>query len=788
MRKTIPMNFSWFVKPFEENDLHKVDFSLCKKVEIPNQPIDMYPNYFSIKQIEQKFSYYYMIENINFDPYQHVFLRFEGVSVTCEIYLNKTLVGTNQNGYTTYQVDIKDFIDEKIDSQELLVIVSGIEEKDIPPFGGVVDFLGYVGIYREVYLDLLTSEYIKDVFMYADDPLNDDHLKLEVETTGQTGSLHVEVLNIEKKIVEQQEFRISDKKSLLKINVYDKKLWELHNPYLYHVTVTYKNDHEIYDVYTHKFGFRALDFRDDGFYINDKHKKLIGINRHQSFPYQGYAMPKSAQREDADILKRKLGIDIVRSSHYPCSTHFLDRCDEIGILVLEEIPGWQYIGNETFKKLSYESLTRMIKRDKNHASICLWGVRINESADDHDFYLKTNEIARTLDFTRQTCGIRNIDHSEMLEDVYTYNDFSHSGKNPGVTPKKKVTKTNVPYLITEHNGHMFPVKPFDSESIMLEQAKRHLRVINDALAPDSHISGAIGWVMSDYQTHPSFGSVDGICYHGLLDMYRMPKIASYGYLSQKDNPFILEVSSSMRIGEYPGGQLDEVYIFTNLDYVKVFKNDAYLNTLYPHKESYPHLKHPPIIMNDFIGDLIEQDENMTKKDAYAVKKIIEYVIKNGNHLKLKHKIKMGLLLKKYRMSYDDGVKLFYKYTSGWGNQGSSYRFEGYKEDVKVKEVIKTYDEHFIVNVVQSKTEMIQDDTYDSLRFEVTCTDQYQQLKPYLFESCHIDVVGSATLIGPKIQTIQSGQLAFWIKSKAKGKAFIKIKVRDQIVEKEVTIR
>src|SRR5690554_3216148 len=99
MRKTVPINFSWFLKPFEESDINKVDFSLCKKVNIPNQPFDMNLNYFSLKQIDQKFSYFYMIENINFDAYKQAFLRFEGVAVTCDIYINKTFVGTNQNGY-----------------------------------------------------------------------------------------------------------------------------------------------------------------------------------------------------------------------------------------------------------------------------------------------------------------------------------------------------------------------------------------------------------------------------------------------------------------------------------------------------------------------------------------------------------------------------------------------------------------------------------------------------------------------------------------------------------------
>ena len=96
-------------------------------------------------------------------------------------------------------------------------------------------------------------------------------------------------------------------------------------------------------------------------------------------------------------LRQKLKSNIVRTSHYPQSRHFLDACDEMGLLVLEEIPGWQHIGDEAWKLISIDNVSRMIRRDWNHPSIILWGVRINESLDDHDFYTRTNAVAHKLD-------------------------------------------------------------------------------------------------------------------------------------------------------------------------------------------------------------------------------------------------------------------------------------------------------------------------------------------------------------------------------------------------------
>jgi beta-galactosidase len=244
----------------------------------------------------------------------------------------------------------------------------------------------------------------------------------------------------------------------------------------------------------------------------------------------------------------------------------------------------------------------------------------------------------------------------------------------------------------------------------------------------------------------------------------------------------------MKIGEYPGGFLDEVYVFTNLDYLKLYKNDQYVGTYYPSHENYPHLKHPPMIINDFIGDLISEQENMSIKDANKVKKIIKYVTQNGPKLPLKYKVQMGLLLKKYRMSFDDGVQLFYKYTSGWGNKNVSYKFEGYKEDVKVKEVIKTHDESFNITLSSSRNFMTIEETYDTLRYELVAHDNFKQIKEYAFDPVEIHVSGAIELIGPSMQTLISGQLAFWIKSKSKGQGKIKIKVRNQIMETEVTVK
>lgn len=134
----------------------------------------------------------------------------------------------------------------------------------------------------------------------------------------------------------------------------------------------------------------------------------------------GRAANDKLQASDADLIK-ETGLNAVRCSHYPQSKSFLERCDEIGLIVFEEAPGWQDIGNDTWKEVYIENVKEMISRDKNHPSIISWGVRVNESYDDHDLYEKTNSIAREMDSTRPTHGVRRLEtynDGECQEDLF----------------------------------------------------------------------------------------------------------------------------------------------------------------------------------------------------------------------------------------------------------------------------------------------------------------------------------------------------------------------------------
>jgi beta-galactosidase len=363
-------------------------------------------------------------------------------------------------------------------------------------------------------------------------------------------------------------------------------LWDLMRPKLYSVQVRLRNGSRLVDEDSRTVGFREAHFTEHGFELNGKVVKLRGLDRHQTFPFVGQAMPGRVQRRDAQILRNHFKCNIVRTSHYPQSRHFLDACDGLGLLVLEEIPGWQHIGDSAWKDISVDNVRRMIRRDWNHPSIILWGVRINESGDDHDFYTRTNALAHQLDSTRQTGGIRNFEQSELLEDVFTMNDFGFPLKPP----------SHPRYLNTEFIGHTYPTKSFDNTERLTEHTLRHARIHNQ-LASNPQYAGGLGWCAFDYNTHFDFGSGDRICYHGVADIFREPKPAAGFYQSQCDpeEEVVLEPAFRWARGDESIGFTKGV-VCSNCDHLKFYVDDKLAAELDPDRNEFGNLRHPPFIL------------------------------------------------------------------------------------------------------------------------------------------------------------------------------------------------
>ncbi len=789
-RKTIPINYGWrFLPDFQDKYLES-DHAMqgAKTIMLPHQMVMMPANYTDERSFQFTGSYFYVFDAPELEDESRLFIRFHGVMNVAHVYLNGKSIGIHKGGYTPFKYDITDFLDFS-GKNHLLVKVDGHEIENIPPYGGVVDYLGYAGIYREVELEIVSSYHLEHVFVKTDvaPSLKDEDMILRIkiilsDIPGADKEITFTLKDANEVIFRMVEPLIGEK--ALEFSYFQENIirWDIDHPKLYTLETTLIDKGVVIDKLMTRFGFRTARFTPEGFMLNNRLLKLLGLNRHQSYPYVGYAMPKRMQEKDAEILKYELGCNIVRTSHYMQSDHFIRRADEIGLLVFEEIPGWQYIGNDEFKRLSMENLETMITHHFNHPAIILWGVRINESQDDHDFYKEMNMLAHALDDTRQTGGVRNIPGSELLEDVYTYNDFSHSGDNPGLERPNKITKALVPYLVTEHNGHMFPTKKNDSEERRIEHARRHLNVI-DTMYSSERYSGAIGWCFADYATHMQFGHNDRICYHGVTDMFRIPKYASYPYMSQRNDEPILKVAGTMTPGAFTKSVLPETFIYTNCDYILFYLNDRLIGKYYPDWPTYGFILHAPIVIDDYIGDRILESGEFKPRVANKIKQLLNAFNRYAFKLPLKYKLKMLSLMFFNKFTMGDATRIYGKYIGNWGSFQTSYRFEGYMNDQLVKTVKIGQPEKHIFKVYPDTLELQHGDTYDVCRIVFQMEDENGNLLELASNVVNVVTDSHLEVIGPSEIALIGGSAATYLKTTGET-GIARVKIRSSSGQKE----
>ncbi len=594
MRTVLLFNDDWLYSPTEVSP--ETSDSAFERVTLPHTNIVLPHHNFDNAEYQFISTYRKRFRLPEPRNGRRVYIDFDGAMIASTVTINGRALGDYEGGYTPFSFDMTDYLNDDGDNL-LTVTLDSTERPDIPPYGGVVDYLTFGGIYRDVRLRYVEPVHLaNDVFIYSRDVMAErPSLDIQFTLRNQAGSAGERKISV---LFEGQECPLekdtvaltpgSDSQAHLRVTVPQAvQRWSLDAPQLYTVEIRLFEGGRQTDWKRKQIGFREAQFRDDGFYLNGEKVQLRGLNRHQTYPYIGAAAPKRLQEKDADIIKYELGCNIVRTSHYPQSPHFLRRCDEIGLLVFEEIPGWQHIGDEDWQGISLRDVEAMIVRDRNHPSIVLWGVRINESLDNTAFYTRTNELAHRLDPTRQTGGVRFWLHSEFLEDVYTFNDFSNSVQDP----------THTPHLICEFNGHMFPTKNWDQEERAVEHALRHAKIQNLAAA-HPQVTGAIGWCAFDYNTHREFGSGDRICYHGVSDIFRLPKFAAYFYESQiapSVRP-VLRAATYWTMGDRSEGGINPLVVFSNCDAIELFTGGELIGRYTPAREDYSHLLHPPFVI------------------------------------------------------------------------------------------------------------------------------------------------------------------------------------------------
>lgn len=711
---------------------------------------------------------------------KRILLTFEGAAHDSTVFCNGKKVGEHHCGYTAFTVDLTDNVLYGQDNL-LCVRLDSRENLNVPPFGYVIDYMTYGGIYRDVRLEVKEKVSLSDIFVHTAIDFRSSpvtaQITSEITLTESDENVTIRQYYMPKSTAAAQEsWRLlceqtvstdvsCDKEFSLTATITAPLLWDTEEANLYILKTQLYQDNTLLDETETRFGIREAVFKKDGFYLNGRKLRIRGLNRHQSFPYVGYAMPKSMQRLDADLLKKELGLNAVRTSHYPQSHYFLERCDELGLLVFTEFPGWQHIGDDAWKAQAVANAEDMIRQYRNHPSIILWGIRINESPDDDAFYEKTNAVAHKLDPSRPTGGVRAMKKSHLLEDVYTYNDFLHDGEMPGCDPKKKVTSDmEKPYLISEYNGHMYPTKAFDNEERRSEHAIRHANVL-DAVAGQPDIAGSFGWCMFDYNTHKDFGSGDRICYHGVMDMFRNPKLAANIYACEQEQTPVLEITSSMDIGEHPGCNRGNIYILSNADSVKMYKNDRFIKEYLPGMSPYKHLKHGPILIDDFIGDSFAQNERFRLKHAKEITDAMNLVARGSlNHIPKRLYLTALKLLLIYHIDFAEVTRLYTKYIGDWGGTATVYRFDAIKDGKVIKSVTKEPVREIRLEAEADHTILTEQHSYDVALVRIRAVDDHGNVLPFYQEPVRLITEGDISIIGPDTIALQGGMGGTYVKS------------------------
>jgi len=527
------------------------------------------------------------------------YAEFQGVSKVAQVYVNGHLVGEHKGAYTPFTFDITDRIIAGR-GNNIAVRVDSRQHREIPPEGASVDYMIFGGIVRNVNLIVVDPLHVEWVYI-SQDSIRPNCVAAKTRVVNKSAMQKNCALTTI--IVDSTNTVVAKAHSLRTIAAHESyefkhetgpvaqpRFWHPDHPYLYTAYTLVQNGSTNVDEHKQIFGMRSVSFSktDGAFSINGEKFKLRGLNRHETYPYIGRAAADRLQRKDADIIKYDLGCTIVRCSHYPQAPAFLDRCDEIGLLVLEEMPGWMFVSsNAEWQAIALQNVNDMIMRDRNHPSIISFGVRVNQSADFHDLYVKTNQLARTLDPGRPTHGARVLDHGsfrEFIEDIWTYN-FSVPSGVPRI----------LPWLTTESVGHKGKTRSWDDEQQLVNQMLAHAAV-HDSAAANPKIAGLLGWCAFDYNS-PYRYAEKKVCYHGVADIFRLPKHAAWFYRSQA-NPALY--APMVYIAHYWQKALspNNVWVASNCEKVELFVNNRSKGTRFSGR--YRSLPHPLFVWDSLL--------------------------------------------------------------------------------------------------------------------------------------------------------------------------------------------
>lgn len=514
---------------------------------------------------------------------KQLFLHFEAIMGKSKVWVNGQLVKEHFGGFLPVIADITSYLRYGQDNV-IAVWTDNSDDPSYPP-GKAQDMLDFAylgGIYRDCWLVAHNRVYITDP-NYEEEVAGgglfvsfgnisdvkalvrlDAHLR-NASSAMFTGKLIYRLCDKDGKLVAMTEKNVklrSGKAQQLsaEMKVQQPHLWEPDSSYLYDLFVYVKDRNgDTVDGYRRRIGIRSIEFKGkDGFWLNGKPYSfpLIGANRHQDFAVIGNALPNSLHWRDAKKL-RNAGLRVIRNAHYPQDPAFMDACDELGLFVIVNTPGWQFWNEEpVFARRVYSDIRNMVRRDRNHPSVWIWEPILNETWYPEDFACNVVNILKEeypYPYCYAGCDVTAKGHE------YFPVHFTHPLNGAGGAFNTDTMDPKISYFtrewgdnVDDWNSHNSPSRVYRGwgEVPMLIQAQGYAKpsyqyTCYDALYRTSrqHVGGCL-WHSFDHQRgyHPD------PFYGGIMDAFRQPKYSYYMFCSQRpvqENPALIAENGPM---------------------------------------------------------------------------------------------------------------------------------------------------------------------------------------------------------------------------------------------------
>lgn len=552
-----------------------------------------------------------------------VFIRFEAVMNVAEIFMNGKHLLTHLGGYLPFTVDISTELNFSEENTILVEVDNWDNSITGPKPLHLLDFNYYGGIYRGVKLIVKDRLYITDAIkenkkasggiLVTYPEVEEKKALVKVQTHIRNEHKTKCALKIKQELyykkepvtsVVSNEIELSaDSHAQIPQNIEVKhpKLWSLENPNLYKLKTQVIQNDTVIDEEEIVIGIRHIQLKKEGCWINGKKTFLRGVNRHQEYPFVGYAIGPNADYRDAKKIK-EAGFDYVRLSHYPQSNEFMQACNELGVLVIDAILGWQYF-NDTpeFKEQLYQMCRDMIRRVRNHPCVLAWEASVNETEMPSEFIKNMHNIVHKelpsnqtysagwkpnmwdvfLQSRQDKLGGHGYEEPNQPYIVSEYGDWEYYAANEGL---KQDDWSEI--LPAETNSRQF-LK--DGENRLRQQTLNLEEAHSDNLSTAAFADGY--WVMFDYNR----GYARNLEGSGIMSIDRVPKFSYYFYKSQrspKENSTRYDCGPMVFIASWwtEDANLD-IRVFSNADTVELFLNSRSLGVQKPDKTK--NIAHPP---------------------------------------------------------------------------------------------------------------------------------------------------------------------------------------------------